>query len=61
MNVKNWIAVASAGHVRLGRSGGFTQLCHGKTAPLRRIKPGHVTDAMKRLAAFSFYRSIAER
>jgi hypothetical protein len=37
---KNWIAVASAGHVRLGRSQGFIQVSHGKAAPLRRIQPG---------------------
>ena len=35
-----WIAVASAEHVRLGRAAGFMQVCHGKAAPLRRIKPG---------------------
>jgi hypothetical protein len=35
----NWIAVASADHVRIGREGGFMQVCHGKLAPLRRIKP----------------------
>ena len=37
---KNWIAVASAEHVRLGRSQGFMQVNHGKAAPLRRIRPG---------------------
>jgi hypothetical protein len=37
---RNWIAVASAEHVRLGRSLGFMQVCHGKVAPLRRIQPG---------------------
>ena len=37
---KNWIAVASAEHVRLGRSQGFMQVSHGKVAPLRRIQPG---------------------
>ncbi len=37
---KNWIAVASAEHVRLGRAAGFMQVCHGKPAPLRRIRPG---------------------
>lgn len=37
---KNWIAVASAEHVRIGRSQGFMQVCHGKAAPLRRIQPG---------------------
>lgn len=35
-----WIAVASAEHVRLGRSLGFMQVCHGKDAPLRRLRPG---------------------
>lgn len=35
-----WIAVASAEHVRKGRTDGFMQVCHGKAAPLRRIKPG---------------------
>jgi hypothetical protein len=37
---KNWVAVASAEHVRLGRSNGFMQVSHGKSAPLRRIEPG---------------------
>jgi hypothetical protein len=36
----NWIAVASAEHVRRGVEGGFMQVCHGKAGPLRRIKPG---------------------
>lgn len=36
---RNWIAVASAEHVRIGRAGGFMQVCHGKAAPLRRIRP----------------------
>jgi len=36
----SWIAVASAEHVRRGRAGGFMQVCHGKAAPLRRIRPG---------------------
>ena len=40
MSGRNWIAVASAEHVRLGRAGGFMQVCHGKAAPLRRIRPG---------------------
>ena len=35
-----WIGVASADHVRRGRSGGFMQLGHGKAAPLKRVKPG---------------------
>lgn len=37
---KNWIAVASAEHVRVGRAHGFMQVSHGKAAPLRRISPG---------------------
>ncbi|PRC94753.1 EVE domain-containing protein [Solimicrobium silvestre] len=37
---RNWIAVASAEHVRIGREVGFMQVCHGKAAPLHRIKPG---------------------
>ena len=39
---KNWIAVASAEHARLGRDAkrGFMQVGHGKLAPLKRIKPG---------------------
>jgi hypothetical protein len=36
----NWIAVASAEHVSLGRAEGFMQVCHGKSAPLRRVTPG---------------------
>jgi hypothetical protein len=35
-----WIAVASAEHVRRGRTEGFMQVGHGKAAPLRRIRPG---------------------
>lgn len=36
----NWIAVASAEHVRRGRGQGFMQVCHGKASPLRRIRAG---------------------
>lgn len=36
----NWIAVASAAHVRIGRAQGFMQVNHGKAAPLRRVTPG---------------------
>jgi len=35
-----WIVVASAEHVRGGRAGNFMQACHGKAAPLRRVKAG---------------------
>ncbi|MGO7371811.1 EVE domain-containing protein [Rhizobium ruizarguesonis] len=37
---RNWIAVASANHVRIGREAGFMQVCHGKAALLRRSAPG---------------------
>ena len=37
--IQNWIAVASAEHVRRGRTAGFMQVCHGKAAPLRRFHP----------------------
>lgn len=38
--MQNWIAVASAEHVRTGRNAGFMQVCHGKAQPLGRIKTG---------------------
>ena len=38
--MKTWIAVASADHVEAGRKGGFMQVCHGKSSPLARVKPG---------------------
>jgi hypothetical protein len=40
---RNWIAVASAEHARIGREHspvGFMQVGHGKGAPLKRIAPG---------------------
>ena len=40
-DTSNWIAVASAEHVLIGRRQGFMQVCHGKGAPLRRVLPGH--------------------
>ncbi|MBS0219879.1 MAG: EVE domain-containing protein [Proteobacteria bacterium] len=38
--MRNWLAVASADHVRLGRRLGFVQISHGRAAPLRRVQPG---------------------
>ena len=35
-----WLGVASRDHVKKGAAGGFCQLCHGKSAPLRRLEPG---------------------
>jgi EVE domain len=36
----NWIAVACAEHARRGRELGIMQVCHGKGAPLRRVRAG---------------------
>ncbi len=38
--MRYWIGVASRDHVKLGEAGGFCQLNHGKSSPLRRMKPG---------------------
>lgn len=54
MSGRNWIAVASAEHVRLGRAGGFMQVCHGKAAPLRRLRPG---DRVAYYSPWEVYRS----
>ncbi len=35
-----WIGVASQEHVKIGELGGFCQLCHGKSTPLKRMKNG---------------------
>ncbi len=35
-----WIGVVSEAHVQRGVAGGFAQLCHGKAAPLRKMKRG---------------------
>ncbi|MFZ6742094.1 EVE domain-containing protein [Undibacterium sp. JH2W] len=37
---RNWIAVASADHVERGQADGYMQVCHGKAAPLRRMRAG---------------------
>jgi predicted RNA-binding protein len=36
---KYWAIVASRDHVQRGIEGGFAQACHGKCAPLKRLKP----------------------
>ena len=38
----NRITVASADHAAVGLAQGFVQVSHGKSAPLRRIRPGDV-------------------
>ena len=50
---KAWIAVASAGHVAIGRAQGFAQVNHGKSAPLQRLRPG---DALNYYAPTQTYR-----
>jgi hypothetical protein len=43
MGRKNWIAVASAQHARRGCAApdaGYMQVCHGKSAPLKRVSAG---------------------
>ncbi len=37
---KYWIIVASKDHAQRGTSEGVAQACHGKEAPLKRMKPG---------------------
>ena len=37
-----WIGVAAANHIARGREGGFMQLNHAKSAPLKRIKGGDI-------------------
>jgi hypothetical protein len=34
-----WIGVVSKEHVERGKQSGFAQVCHGKQAPLSRMKP----------------------
>ncbi len=38
--MRNWLAIASADHVEIGKRDGFMQVCHGKGGPLRRLSPG---------------------
>ncbi|MCY9031814.1 EVE domain-containing protein [Bacillus inaquosorum] len=40
MNTKYWIGVVSEQHVLKGAASGFAQLCHGKKAPLAKMKEG---------------------
>ncbi|WP_297451987.1 EVE domain-containing protein [Ferrovum sp.] len=40
MTTRYWVGVASREHVRLGIQGGFSQLCHGKAQPLKRMAVG---------------------
>ncbi len=72
---KNWLAVAAAEHVEIGRSGGFMQVSHGKATPLRRVQPGdrvvcyspirhyspsHASRSRDRLQAFTALGTVKE-
>ena len=72
---RNWLAVASAEHVEIGRSAGFMQVCHGKATPLRRVQPGdrvvyyspnriyspsHASRGKDRLQAFTAIGTVKE-
>lgn len=56
----NWLAVASAEHVRHGREHGFMQrqVCHGKAAPLRRIHAGDLVVYYSPTEAFRGKRGL---
>ena len=53
-----WIAVAWADHVALGVAGGFMQVCHGKAAPLRRMRPGQCVAYYSPIEAFRGRQSL---
>jgi predicted RNA-binding protein len=38
--MRYWIIVASRNHVQIGVQGGFAQANHGKSSPLKRMRPG---------------------
>ena len=40
MSTRYWLAVISREHIGWGIEGGFIQVCHGKQAPLKRMKKG---------------------
>jgi hypothetical protein len=48
----NWITVASANHVAIGRAQGFIQVNHGKSAPLRRMRPGDLVACYSPVEVF---------
>lgn len=39
-SAKYWVTVASRDHVLIGVQAGFTQACHGKPSPLKRMRVG---------------------
>lgn len=38
--IKYWVIVASKDHVKAGITAGIAQACHGKVAPLKRMRKG---------------------
>ena len=42
-----WIGVVSKEHVPRGVEGGFCQVCHGKKAPLNRMKKGGLSSVLQ--------------
>ena len=42
-----WIGVVSKEHVLRGVEGGFCQVCHGKKAPLNRMKKGGLSSVLQ--------------
>ena len=55
---RGWIAVACADHVAFGVTGGFMQVCHGKAAPLRRMRPGDYVAYYSPTESFGVRRSL---
>lgn len=66
---KYWIGVASLDHARLGIEGGFVQLCHGKSKPLKRMRKNDIIiyyspktslSSQKRCQSFTAMRRIMD-
>lgn len=64
-NQKYWIVVVSKDHIEIGKKLGIVQACHGKLAPMKRMKPGDMiifyspklnfqdTESLKRFTAIA--------
>ena len=66
---KYWIGTVSQEHVLRGVAGGFCQVCHGKAAPLNRMKRGDWLlyyspkirmDGTEKLQAFTAFGQITD-
>lgn len=66
---KYWIVVISKEHTRLAVNGNFMQACHGKQAPLKRMKKGDYViiysskftmDGNEKLQAFTAVGQVAD-